>query len=72
MQPDDQAAGPAQRGVRRVVGGRVEIEREIVRLCAQRHFDQARFDELTRQLDRPSKPTLRIVTREDPLNWPDN
>jgi hypothetical protein len=54
------------------VGGRVEIEREIVRLCAQRHFDQARFDELTRQLDRPSKPTLRIVTREDPLNWPDN
>jgi hypothetical protein len=67
MHPDDRAAGPAQRGVRLVVGGRVEIEREIVRLCAQRHFDQVRFDELTRQLDGPSKPALRIVTREDPL-----
>ncbi len=70
-QPDDRTAGPVQR-VRLVVGGRVEIEREIVRLCSQRHFDQARFDELTRQLDRPSKPALRIVTREDPLNWPDD
>jgi len=51
--------------MRLVVGGRVEIEREIVRLCAQRHFDQARFDDLTRQLDRPSKPSLRVVARED-------
>ena len=71
-QPDDRAAGPVQRGVRLVVGGRVEIEREILRLCAQRHFDQARFDDLTRQLDRPSKLALRIVTRGDPLNWPDD
>ena len=70
-QPEDRAAGPVQR-VRLMVGGRVEIEREIVRLCAQRHFDQARFDDLTRQLDRPSKPALRIVTREDPLNCPDD
>jgi hypothetical protein len=43
-----------------------------VRVCAQRHFDQALFDDLTRQLDRPSRPTLRIVTRDDPLNWPDD
>ena len=56
-QPSDRAAGPVQR-MRLVVGGRVEIERESVRLCAQRHFDQARFDDLTRQLDRPSKPAL--------------
>lgn len=61
-QPDERsAAGPARR-VRVVVGGRVEIEREIVRLCAQRHFDQTRFDALTRRLDRPSKPALRVVT----------
>ena len=70
-QPEDRAAGPVQR-MRLMVGGRVEIEREIVRLCAQRHFDQARFDDLTRELDRPSKPALRIVTREDPLNCPDD
>lgn len=71
-QPDDRAAaGPVQR-MRLVVGGRVEIEREIVRLCAQRHFDQVRFDDLTRQLDRPSKPALRVVAWADPLNWPDD
>ena len=71
-QPDDRAAaGPVQR-MRLVVGGRVEIEREIVRLCVQRHFDQVRFDDLTRQLDRSSKPALRVVAREDPLNWPDH
>jgi hypothetical protein len=38
--------------MRVLVGGRVDIEREIVRLCARRHFDQARFDDLTRQLDK--------------------
>jgi hypothetical protein len=71
-QPDDRAAaGPVQR-MRLVVGGRVEIEREIVRLCAERQFDQVRFDDLTRQLDRPSKPALRVVAREDPLNWPED
>ena len=70
-QPEDRAAGPAQL-MRLVVGGRVEIEREIVRLCAQRHFDQVRFDDFTRQLDRPSKPALRVVAREDPLNWPED
>jgi hypothetical protein len=64
-QPDDRAAaGPVQR-MRLVVGGRVDIEREIVRLCARRHFDQARFDVLARQLERPSKPALRIVARGD-------
>jgi hypothetical protein len=42
--------------MRRVVGGRVEIERAFVRLCAQRHFDQVRFDDFTRQLDKPSNP----------------
>lgn len=70
-QPDDRAAGPVQR-LSLMVGGRVEIEREIVRLCAQRLFDQARFDDLTRQLDGPSKPALRVVAREDRLNWPDD
>jgi hypothetical protein len=71
-QPDDRAAaGPVQR-MRLVVGGRVEIEREIVRLCAERQFDQVRFGDLTRQLDRPSKPALRVVAREDPLNWPED
>lgn len=60
-QPDDRAAaGPVQR-MRLVVGGRAEIEREIVRLCAQRNFDQARFDELMSQLYRPSTPELRVV-----------
>lgn len=45
-QPDDRtSAGPVQR-MRLVVGGRVEIEREIVRVCAQRYFDQVRFDDL--------------------------
>lgn len=48
--------------MRLVVGGRVEIERKIVRLCAQRHFDQARFDDLTRRLDRPSAMALRVVS----------
>ncbi len=66
-QPDSQAAsGPVQR-MRLVIGGRVEIEREIVRLCSRRHFDQARFDELTRQLERPSKLALRVVARGDLL-----
>lgn len=66
-QPDDRpAAGPVQR-MRLVVGGRVDIEREIVRLCARRHFDQARFDELTRQIERPSKLALRVVARGDLL-----
>lgn len=64
-QPDDRVAAGRLQGMRLVLGGRVEIEREIVRLCAQRHFDQARFDDLTRQLDRPSKPALRVVARED-------
>lgn len=64
-QPDDRAAaGPVQR-MRLVVGGRVDIEREIVRLCARRHFDQVRFDDLARQLERPSKPALRIAARGD-------
>jgi hypothetical protein len=53
--------------MRLVVGGRVEIEREVVRLCAQRHFDQARFEDLTRQLERPSKAALRVVARGDLL-----
>jgi hypothetical protein len=53
--------------MRLVVGGRVEIEREIVRLCAQRHFDPARFDDLTRQLERPSKLALRVVAKGDLL-----
>lgn len=62
-QPDDQAAaGPVQR-MRLVVGGRVEIEREIVRMCAQRHFDRVRFDDLVRQLYGPSKPALWVVAR---------
>lgn len=61
-QPDNRTAGPVQR-VRLVVGGRVEIEREIVRLCAQRQFDQVRFDDLRRQLERPSKAVLRLVER---------
>lgn len=66
-QPDDRAAtGPAQR-MRLLVGGRVNIEREIVRVCARRHFDPARFDDLTRQLERPSKAELRVVTRGDLL-----
>lgn len=66
-QPDDRpAAGPVQR-MRLVVGGRVDIEREIVRVCARRHFDQVRFDDLTRQLDRPSRPALRIAVRGDLL-----
>ena len=71
-QPDDRVAADRVPRMRLVVGGRVEIEREIVRLCAQRLFDQARFDDLTRQLDRPSKPALRVVAREDRLNWPDD
>jgi hypothetical protein len=66
-QPDDRAAaGPVQR-MRLVVGGRVDIEREIVRLCARRHFDQVRFDDLARQLDGPSKPALQVVASEDLL-----
>jgi hypothetical protein len=64
-QPDDLAAAGQVRRMRVLVGGRVEIEREIVRLCAQRHFDPARFDDLTRQLARPSKPALRVVARGD-------
>lgn len=64
-QPDDRVAAGRLQGMRLVLGGRFEIEQEIVRLCAQRHFDQARFDDLTRQLDRPSNPALRVVARED-------
>ncbi len=71
-QPDERDAADLVQRMRLVVGGRVEIERELVRLCAQRHFDQVRFDDFTRQLDRPSKPALRVVAREDPLNWPDD
>ena len=56
------ASGPVQR-MRLVMGGRVEIEREIVRLCARRHFDQARFEDLTRRLERRSKAALRVVAR---------
>jgi hypothetical protein len=66
-QPDDLAAAGQVRRMRVLVGGRVEIEREIVRLCAQRHFDPARLDDLTRQLARPSKAELRVVTRGDLL-----
>lgn len=66
-QPDDRVAADRVPRMRLVVGGRVEIEREIVRLCAQRHFDQSRFDELTRQLERPSKGGLRVVARADIL-----
>lgn len=61
-QPDDGAVAGSEQRMRLVVGGRVEIEREIVRLCAQRHFDQARFDDLTRRLDRPSAMALRVVS----------
>ena len=66
-QPDDLAAAGQVQRMRVLVGGRVEIEREIVRLCAQRHFDPARFDDLTRQLERPSKAALRVVARGDLL-----
>jgi len=66
-QPDDLAAAGQVQRMRLVVGGRVEIEREVVRLCAQRHFDQARFEDLTRQLERPSKAALRVVARGDLL-----
>ena len=62
-QADDRVAAGRVQGMRLVLGGRAEIEREIVRLCAQRHFDQARFDDLTRQLDRPSTPALQVVAR---------
>ena len=58
------AAGEVRR-MRVLLGGRVEIEREIVRLCAQRHFDRARFEDLTRRLERPSKAALRVVARGD-------
>ena len=66
-QPDDRAAAGTAQRMRLLVGGRVDIEREIVRLCARRHFDQVRFDDLMRQLDRPSRPALRIVARGDLL-----
>ena len=66
-EPDDRAAAGQVRRMRLLLGGRVEIEREIVRLCAQRHFDPARFDDLTRQLERPAKAELRVVTRGDLL-----
>jgi hypothetical protein len=60
-QPDDLgAAGQLQR-MRLLMGGRGEIEREIVRLCAQRHFDQAHFEDLMRQLNVPPKPGLKVV-----------
>jgi hypothetical protein len=66
-QPEDRAAAGRVQRMRLVVGGRVEIEREVVRLCAQRHFDQARFEDLARQLERPSKAALRVVARGDLL-----
>jgi hypothetical protein len=66
-QPDDLAAAAQVQRMRLLMGGRVEIEREIVRLCAQRHFDPARFEELTRRLERPSKAALRVVARGDLL-----
>ncbi|MES2717387.1 MAG: hypothetical protein V4795_16595 [Pseudomonadota bacterium] len=67
-QPDDRvAAGPAQ-CMRLVLGGRVEIEREVVRLFAQLRFDQARFDELMCQLDSPSTRDLRVVASGGPLH----
>lgn len=62
-QPDDLAAAGQLQRMRLVAGGRVEIEREVVRLCAQRHFDHARFDELTRQFDRPSRLCLKLVAK---------
>ena len=69
--PEDlAAAAAAARQVQRMhvlVGGRVEIEREIVRLCTQRHFDPARIEDLTRQLDGPAKVALRVVARGDLL-----
>ncbi len=67
-QPDDGAVAGSEQRMRLGVGGRVEIEREIVRRCAQRHFDQARFDDLTGQLDRPSRPALRVVARGGKLS----
>ncbi|MDP1900246.1 MAG: hypothetical protein Q8K96_07310 [Rubrivivax sp.] len=66
-QPDDLAAAGQVRRMRVLVGGRVEIEREIVRLCAQRHFDPARLEDLTRQLARPPKAVFRVVARGDLL-----
>lgn len=66
-QPDDLAVAGQVRRMRVLVGGRVEIEREIVRLCAQRHFDPARLEDLTRQLARPSKAVFRVVARGDLL-----
>lgn len=65
-QPDERVAAGREH-LHLVLGGRVEIEREIARLCAQRHFNQARFDDLMNQLDRPSKPALRVVARGDLL-----
>lgn len=59
-QSDDVAAAGQVQRIRLVLGGRVEIEREIVRLCAQRHFDPARFEDLARRLERPSKAALRV------------
>ena len=64
-QPDDLAAAGQVQRMRVLMGGRVEIEREIVRLCAQRHFDRARFEDLKRRLERPSKAALRVVARGD-------
>lgn len=66
-QPDDLAAAGQVQRMRLLMGGRVEIEREVVRLCAQRHFDPSRFEDLTRRLDRPSKVALRVVARGDLL-----
>jgi hypothetical protein len=64
-QPDDLAAAGQVQRMRLVLGGRVEIERDIVRLCAQRDFDPARVEDLTRQLERPSKAALRVVATGD-------
>lgn len=66
-QPDDLAAAGQVQRMRLLVGGRVEIEREIVRLCAKRQFDGARFEDLARRLEPPSKAALRVVARGDLL-----
>jgi hypothetical protein len=68
QQPENLAAAGRVQRMRVLMGGRVEIEREVVRLCAQRHFDPARFEDLTRQLEGPAKAALRVVARGDLLS----
>lgn len=62
-QPDDEVESGRVQHMRLVLGGRVEIERDIVRLCAQLHFDHARFDDLMRRLEGPPNLGLAIVAR---------